>query len=88
MILKAAGKMVLHFCFFYLLFGNVAIFGFNFKINTKRVYIYNLFLGSPSAVEMSKALKMSSRERLKYSFDVAEQEFGVPSLLDPSGIRS
>ncbi|XP_046860991.1 spectrin beta chain, erythrocytic-like isoform X2 [Xenia sp. Carnegie-2017] len=50
-------------------------------------FLFLLSAFRPSAVEMSKALKMSSRERLKYSFDVAEQEFGVPSLLDPSDVE-
>lgn len=44
-----------------------------------------LFFFRPSAVDMSEAQKMSVADRLDYSFNVAEKEFGVPGLLESSG---
>ncbi|XP_046861153.1 cortexillin-1-like isoform X2 [Xenia sp. Carnegie-2017] len=50
-------------------------------------FVFLLFVFSPSSIDISRALRMSVQERLKYAFDVAEEKFDVPSLLDPSDVE-
>ncbi|XP_046861439.1 spectrin beta chain, erythrocytic-like [Xenia sp. Carnegie-2017] len=50
-------------------------------------FIYLLHAFRPSAVDMSEAQKMSVADRLDYSFNVAEKEFGVPGLLESSEVE-
>ncbi|XP_046860988.1 alpha-actinin-like protein 1 isoform X1 [Xenia sp. Carnegie-2017] len=50
-------------------------------------FVFLLYVFRPSSVDLRKALKMSAQEKLMYSFSVAEEEFGVPCLLDPLDVK-
>ncbi|XP_046860993.1 spectrin beta chain, erythrocytic-like [Xenia sp. Carnegie-2017] len=50
-------------------------------------FVFLLYVFRPSSVDLRKALKMSAQEKLMYSFTVAEEEFGVPCLLDPLDVE-
>ncbi|XP_046849637.1 utrophin-like isoform X2 [Xenia sp. Carnegie-2017] len=50
-------------------------------------FVFLLFVFRPNAVDINGAQKMSVPKRLEYAFDIANKEFGVPSLLDPSDIE-
>ncbi|XP_028414728.1 nuclear anchorage protein 1-like isoform X2 [Dendronephthya gigantea] len=50
-------------------------------------FILLMFVYRPTAVDIDKAQKMAVLERLEYAFDVAEKEFDVHRLLDPSDVE-
>ena len=84
MISQRVGMMVLLSSFFFLSFGKYCYHTHHQICYRTSLNIYTSSF-SPNAVDINGAQKMSVPKRLEYAFDIANKEFGVPSLLDPSG---